>query len=228
MPRRAGRSRSRPRRTPGFCARWCSSPTARSATRTSCSGSIRERLGDRRLFTVGIGSAPNALLHAQGRAVRARHVHLHRRRRRGRGEDERAVRASSRRPVLTDVAIDWPARRESLADASCPTSTPASRSSRRRRSRALDGEVVVRGRCARRAVVDAAAARPRPAARRRRRAVGARRRSTRSSDAQAAARPEARSAPRSSKVALAHHLVSQYTSLVAVDVTPIDAGGHEP
>jgi Ca-activated chloride channel family protein len=41
-------------------ARSCSSPTARSANEDYLLAMIRERLGDSRLFTVGIGSAPNS------------------------------------------------------------------------------------------------------------------------------------------------------------------------
>ncbi len=55
-------------------------------------GIIRQRLGDTRLFTVGIGSAPNSHFMTKAAGVRARHLHLRRRRARGRGEDGAALR----------------------------------------------------------------------------------------------------------------------------------------
>ena len=44
------------------CARWSSSPTARSATSSSCSTRIAPMRGRSRVFMVGIGSAPNSYL----------------------------------------------------------------------------------------------------------------------------------------------------------------------
>jgi Ca-activated chloride channel family protein len=185
---------------------------------------IRERLGDRRLFTVGIGSAPNS--HFMTKAAQF-----------GRGtftyigdvrEVQEKMGALFRKlesPVLTDVAIRWPGRAESWPDvvpdlyAGEPIVVVAALDD-------ADGEIVVTGRLAgspwrttlplggnasasgiaalwARAKIDALA-----------------------DGAIGGASPDD---VRSAVVALAleHHLVSRYTSLVAVDVTPTAPPGGD-
>ncbi len=90
---------------------------------------IRERLGDRRLFTVGIGSAPNAPLHAQGRRSSAAARTRHRRRQRGAGAGWASCSASSK-ARCSPTSRSTGRRAAKPGRAECPTSTPASRSSR--------------------------------------------------------------------------------------------------
>ena len=178
---------------------------------------IRERLDDRRLFTVGIGSAPNS--HFMTKAAQF-----------GRGTftyigDTREVQdkmgALFRKlesPVLTDIEIDWPGTVEAwprqVPDlyAGEPIVVSAALSS-------LDSAIALRGRHGgkpwsatlplagngtaggigvlwARAKIDAL------------------------SDAQVAGANADDIRSEIVRVALAHHLVSKHTSLVAVDVTP--------
>jgi Ca-activated chloride channel family protein len=188
---------------------------------------ISERLGSSRLFTVGIGSAPNSPLHDARRAVRTRHVHLHRRRERGRREDGA--------PLREDRGAGAARRLDPLADGTAVETFPA---------QVPDlylGEPVL---------VAAAARAPLATGHR----VGPARQPTLERGAHAGCRPQcagvgalwarakiaahmdeiARGAPvdevrpKVVKVALEHHLVSAYTSMVAVDVTPDRSRGRHP
>ena len=178
---------------------------------------IRERLGDRRLFTIGIGSAPNSFFLTKAAQY-------------GRGTftfigDVREVAAKMgalftklESPVLTDISITWPATAEmwprDVGDlyAGEPVIVVAELD-------ALAGNVTISGRRAgvpwsARLPLSAVAHEP---------GIGvlwARSKIEALTDAlkDGAAETEIRKAV--VDVALAHHLVSKYTSLVAVDVTP--------
>ncbi len=185
---------------------------------------IRERLGDRRLFTVGIGSAPNGhFMRKAAQFGRGTHTTIG-----DVGEVQARMGELFRKlesPVLTDVAIDWPAGSEAwpgqvpdlhagepiVATASLP---------------ALDGEIVVRGRFAGRpwsTRLPLSAAGGHDGVH----ALWARGKIEALADAQlGGANPDDIRAE-IVKVALAHHLVSRHTSLVAVDVTPSMPGGVE-
>jgi len=121
-------------------------------------------------------------------------------------------------PVLTDVAIDWPAGSEAwprqLPDlhAGEPIAASASLPS-------LDGEVVVRGRLAGRPW---SARLPLSATGRHEgvHALWARAKIDALVDAQVSGANPDEVRAEIVKVALAHHLVSRHTSLVAIDVTP--------
>ena len=185
---------------------------------------IRERLGDRRLFTVGIGSAPNGhFMRKAAQFGRGTHTTI---------GDVNEVQARMgelfrklESPVLTDVAIDWPAGSEAwpgqvpdlhagepiVATASLP---------------ALDGEIVVRGRFAGRpwsARLPLSAAGGHDGVH----ALWARGKIDALADAQVAGANPDDVRAEIVKVALAHHLVSRHTSLVAVDVTPSMPAGVE-
>lgn len=69
---------------------------------------IRERLGRARLFTVGIGSAPNSwFMRRAAEAGRGTFVHVGRREEAGPAMDRLLARLA--KPVLTDIAVQWPA-----------------------------------------------------------------------------------------------------------------------
>ena len=178
---------------------------------------IRERLDDRRLFTVGIGTAPNS--HFMTKAAQF-----------GRGTftyvaDSRDVQERMAQlftklesPVLTDIAIDWPQGTEAWPErvpdlyAGEPIVVSAAMPS-------IDGEIGVRGIhggrpwSARLPIADNGAAsgvavlwaRAKIAALEDLRIAGANADDVRAEIV---------------RVALAHHVVSRHTSLVAVDVTP--------
>jgi Ca-activated chloride channel family protein len=178
---------------------------------------IRNKLGDRRLFTVGIGSAPNS--HFMTKAAQF-----------GRGtftyigdvrevqEKMAALYRKLESPVLTDIELAWPGAHESHP-AAIPDLYAGEPIVVTAALRSLDGDLVVRGRHAgkpwqatlplagngeahgigvlwARAKIDALA------------------------DAQVAGANPDGIRSEIVRVALAHHLVSKYTSLVAVDVTP--------
>ena len=185
---------------------------------------IRERLGTRRLFTVGIGSAPNAhFMRKAAQFGRGTHTSV--------GDvDEVQARMGElfrklESPVLTDVAIDWPAGAEAwpreLPDLHAGEPIVATAA-----LPALDGEVVVRGRLA-----------GRPwSTRLPLSAVGghegvhvlwARAKIEALADAQTAGAHADEVRAGIVRVALAHHLVSRYTSLVAVEATPTMPAGIE-
>ena len=183
---------------------------------------IRERLDDRRLFTVAIGSAPNS--HFMTRAATF-----------GRGtftsigdirevqEKMAALTAKLERPVLTDVAIDWPGAAEAwpreLPDlyAGEPIMVTAALDS-------TDGAIALRGRLggkAWRAELPLAGNGSASGIA----ALWARAKIGALSDlAISGANPDDVRAE-IVRIALAHHLVSKHTSLVAVDVTPTAPAG---
>jgi len=178
---------------------------------------IRERLGERRLFTVGIGSAPNrhfmrkAAQHGRGTHTTIGDV----------GEVEARMDELFRKlesPMLTDVLIDWPAGAEAwpreapdlyvgepiIATAALP---------------ALDGELVVRGRFGGRpwsARLPLAATGDHRGVH----ALWARAKIDALADAEVSGANPDEVRAEIVRVALAHHLVSRHTSLVAVDATP--------
>jgi Ca-activated chloride channel family protein len=178
---------------------------------------IARKLGDARLFTVGIGSAPNS--HFMTRAAEL-----------GRGTftyigDVREVQrkmgelfAKIEAPVLQDVSVAWadgtpvetfPARVPDLYLGE-PIVVAASASS-------FAGSVIVSGK--RGTEPWSVALTPSPS----QAGVGAlwaRAKISSLMDAQARGADAATVRPAVVEVALAHHLVSAYTSLVAVDVTP--------
>jgi Ca-activated chloride channel family protein len=178
---------------------------------------IRNRLGDRRLFTVGIGSAPNS--HFMTKAAQF-----------GRGSftyvgDVREVAEKMgslfrklESPVLTDIAIAWPGRAETY-----PAQVPDLYAGEPIVvSAALDGvagEVVLRGRRGDQpwqATLPLVGDGAEPG-------IGvlwARSKIEALIDRMRDGSTETEVRPALVEVALAHHLVSKYTSLVAVDVTP--------
>ncbi len=177
---------------------------------------IRGRIGDRRLFTIGIGSAPNAYFLTKAAQF-------------GRGSftfigDVREVAAKMgalfvklESPVLTDIAVAWPGavevwpRESGDLYAGEPIVVIA-------RTDAQEGSVTITGRRAGapwRASLPLSASANKPG-------IGvlwARAKIEALTDARKAGTPEAAARKAIVDVALAHHLVSKYTSLVAVDVT---------
>lgn len=183
---------------------------------------IRDRLGDRRLFTVGIGSAPNGhFMQKAAQFGRGTHTTI---------GDVNEVEARMgqlfrklQSPVLTDIEIAWPAGSEawprSVPDlyAGEPIVATASMGT-------LDGEVLVRGRLAGRpwsTTLPLAATGDHEGVH----ALWARAQIDALSDAQLAGVNADDIRAEIVRVALAHHLVSKHTSLVAVDVTPTAPAG---
>jgi Ca-activated chloride channel family protein len=185
---------------------------------------IREHLDDRRLFTVGIGSAPNS--HFMTKAAQF-----------GRGTftyigDTREVQEKMaalfrklERPALTDIAVDWPGAVEAwpkhIPDlyAGEPIVVTAALD-------ALDGEIALRGRHAGKAWRMTLPLAGNGSAG----GIGvlwARSKIEALSDAQIAGANADDIRVEIVRVALAHHLVSRFTSLVAVDVTPTAPPGVE-
>jgi Ca-activated chloride channel family protein len=187
---------------------------------------LHERLGDRRLFTIGIGPAPNTFF-----LTRAAQF--------GRGSftfigDVREVKAKMsalfrklENPAITDIAIAWPGAADAwprvvpdlytgepvIATAQFPAG-------------ALPGTVTLRGR---RGDADWDATLPLDASASDA-GVGvlwARAKIAALMDAGRRGAPEAEIREAVVDLALTHHLVSKYTSLVAVDVTPTRPGGAD-
>jgi Ca-activated chloride channel family protein len=187
-------------------------------------GLIRERLGDRRLFTVGIGSAPNAhFMRKAAQFGRGTHTNIG-----DVGEVAERMAGLFRKiesPVLTDIAIDWPAGSEAwprqLPDlyAGEPIIASAKTSS-------LDGEIVVRGNFAGkpwRAVLPLSGSGGHEGVH----ALWARAKIDALADGEVAGADAEEVRAAIVRVALAHHLVSKHTSLVAVDVTPTAPAGTQ-
>jgi len=188
---------------------------------------IRARLGDARLFTVAIGSAPNrwfmrkaaeagrgsALVIGDAAEVAGRMERLFRR---------------LERPALTDITVEWPAGFEAEAyPAPVPDlyhGEPLMVSARFDRPPPAGSVVTVSGRQGdgywmRQLVFDEARAYP---------GVGklwARARIEALEDARRAGAPAERIRAEVVRTALAHHLVSEHTSLVAVDRSPARPAG---
>jgi Ca-activated chloride channel family protein len=186
---------------------------------------IRNRLGDRRLYTIAIGPSPNAWFIRKAAQV-------------GRGTstfigDVRDVRermtelfAKLERPVLTDLSLTWPVGADvypsRLPDlyAGEPIVVSAS----------FDGPpktlsvVGRRGKSAWGALLPTGAGTPAAGVG----ALWAREKIRALSDAIIEGAPEDEVKPLIVATALENHLVSKYTSLVAVDVTPIAPAGTTP
>jgi Ca-activated chloride channel family protein len=178
---------------------------------------IRDRLGDRRLFTIGIGSAPNSFFLTKAAQY-------------GRGtftfigdvrevaEKMGALFTKLESPVLTDIAIAWPGEVEmwprEVGDlyAGEPVVVVAALD-------ALSGNVIISGQ---RAGAPWSASLPLSAGAHEP-GIGvlwARAKIDALTDALKGGESEPEIRKAVVDVALAHHLVSKYTSLVAVDVTP--------
>jgi Ca-activated chloride channel family protein len=179
---------------------------------------VHEKLGDR-------GCSPSAsartqcVLHDQGCAVRPRHVHVHRRRPRSEGEDDGAV-PQARKPGAEGTSPS-PGRHGRRLAARVPdlyAGEPVVVSAQFNANQA-DGEIRSRA-CARHATwgtLPRSPTREEPG-------VGvlwarAKIASLIDSQHEGAKEEEVRDAV--VDIALAHHLVSKYTSLVAVDKTPV-------
>ena len=183
---------------------------------------IRERLDDRRLFTVGIGSAPNSHFMAKAAAF-------------GRGtftfigdtnEVQEKMAALIRKlesPVLTDIVVGWASGAEAW-----PKQVPDLYAGEPVVVTAVlpwsDGELVVSGRHAGQAWRTMLPLSGNGSAT----GVGvlwARAKIEALSDAQVAGADADDIRAEIVRVALAHHIVSRHTSLVAVDVTPTMPSG---
>jgi Ca-activated chloride channel family protein len=179
---------------------------------------IRERLGRSRLFTVGIGSAPNS--HFMERAAsfgRGDYIHIG-------TPSEVSLRmgeffAKLENPVLADIELQWP---DPGAEA-WPQRVPDLYAGRpvvvTARMGTIHGELVATGVRANEAW-DTRASLSIGAARAGVNRLWARRKIASIMDRRADGVPEDELRPQVVEIALAHNLVSRYTSLVAVDVTP--------
>ena len=181
-------------------------------------------MGDRRLFTIGIGPSPNTFFLTKAAQF-------------GRGTftfigDVREVKEKMgalfrklENPALTDVTIDWPGGADAwprpvpdlyagepvIVTAQFPAGT-------------MQGNVAISGKRAdRRAGV--AAGQWRRIRTKMSRAMGAR--ENRRVDGRRPARARNRHSQRGARHRAARHLVSKYTSLVAVDVTPTRPAGTD-
>jgi Ca-activated chloride channel family protein len=187
---------------------------------------VHDKLGDRRLFTIGIGPSPNTFFLTKAAQF-------------GRGTftfigDVREVKEKMsalfrkiESPALTDLAVDWPGGTDAwprlvpdlyagepvVVTAQFPAGT-------------LQGNVMISGRHAGtgwQALLPVNAGAPEPGVA----VLWARAKIDALMDAgrQGAPEPDIRNAVLD--VALTHHLVSKYTSLVAVDVTPTKPAGAD-
>jgi Ca-activated chloride channel family protein len=188
---------------------------------------IAAHLGETRLFTVGIGAAPNAFFMRRAAEVgRGSFTYV------GSPEEVGAkVGALARKlegAVLTDLEVVWEDPRAEVWPERLPDLYAGEPLVVAARLLRLGGEIRVAGRrdglfWERTVPLAAAAAEPLSAV-----AVGAgvsqlwaRRKIDSLLGRLAEGVPEATVRPAVVEVALAHHLVSRYTSLVAVDVTPV-------
>jgi Ca-activated chloride channel family protein len=178
---------------------------------------IHQRLGGSRLFTVGIGSAPNAhFMRVAARFGRGSYTFVDRV-----GEVEQDIGALFRRigaPVVRDIRVHWPGDAESYPEripdlyAGEPLVVAA-------RIGTGEGPVVVEGETdgqswRRRVQIPAGFGRNGVSV------LWARRRIAALMDEIRAGRAEAEVRPDVVATATAHHLVTRYTSLVAVDRAP--------
>lgn len=191
---------------------------------------VGERLGDRRLFTVGIGPAPNMFFMTRaaqfGRGTYTAIGDVHEV-----GERMAALFRKLDSPALTDIEVAWPAGADVwprvVPDlyAGEPVVVTAQFNAA---ALATDGSGNVaiagrRGDSTWTTLVPAADARPASG-------IGvlwARARIDALMDAGRRGAPQDDIRAAVLDVALTHHLVSRYTSLVAVDVTPVRAGGGD-
>jgi Ca-activated chloride channel family protein len=184
---------------------------------------IQDRLGDSRLFTIGIGSAPNSwFMSRSAQAGRGTYTHIDKL-----GEVTQRMSAlfeKLEKPVLTDLAVEWPAGVDvetypsPIPDlyagepvvfaASTSTALPADatirisgRSSGQSWARALS----LNGRDDRPGVA----------------AVWAKRKLAALEDSRLDGTPQEQVRAESLKVALAYQLISRYTSLIAIDPMPV-------
>ncbi|WP_405235192.1 marine proteobacterial sortase target protein [Lentisalinibacter orientalis] len=183
---------------------------------------IRARLGESRLFTVAIGSAPNRWFMRKAAAAGRGSALVIGDAGEVSGRMERLFRRLER-PALTDIAVDWPAGAAAeVYPAPVPDlyhGEPLMVSARFERPPPPGALVTVSGRQGdgywmRQLVFDEARAYP---------GVGklwARSRIEALEDARRAGAPEDRIRAEIVRTALDHHLVSGYTSLVAVDRSP--------
>jgi Ca-activated chloride channel family protein len=175
---------------------------------------VRERLGDSRLFTVGIGSAPNS--HFMTKAAQfgaGSYTYI------GRIEEVKekmgALFAKLESPVLKGLSVDWGASRgvdawpKAIPDLYLgePVVVLFSADS-------VADEVKLAGMTVRRTSLDDAGGLG---------TLWAREKISNLMDALRGGAPEDEVRPAVLKLALDHHLVSKYTSLVAVDKTPARA-----
>ena len=178
---------------------------------------IRERLSDRRLFTIGIGSAPNSFFLTKA-AQYGRGTFTYIGDVREVAEKMGALFTKLETPVLTDIAISWPGKAEVWPGepgdlyAGEPIVVVA-------QTDALEGNVTITGRrggvpWSASVPLSGTASEP---------GIGvlwARAKIEALIDALKGGESEADVRKAVIDVALAHHLVSKYTSLVAIDVTP--------
>ncbi len=197
---------------------------------------IEERLGASRLFTVGIGSAPNSwFMSRAAQAGRGTFTHIDKL-----GEVTQRMAAlfeKLEKPVLTDLAVTWPSGVEvETYPAPIPdlyAGEPVLFVGRAGEGELPTGNVIVTGRAdgqpwRRELSLAGHDARPGVAA------VWARRKLAALEDSRLDGIEPARVREDSIKLALAYELVSRYTSLVAVDPAPARpqnaplAGGEMP
>lgn len=186
---------------------------------------VRENLGDRRLYTIAIGPAPNAWFIRKaaqfGRGTAtfigdARDV----------GERMTALFEKLERPALTELSITWPVGAdayprelpdlyagEPILVAASFTGSPSTLSIVGRRGKSAWGALLPIGAGAPATGIGALWARERISA---------------LSDAIVEGAPEEEVRPLIVATALEHRLVGRYTSLVAVDATPIASAGTQP
>jgi Ca-activated chloride channel homolog len=179
---------------------------------------IHKELGRSRLFTIGIGSAPNS--HFMERAASF-----------GRGDfthigtpSEVSLRmgeffAKLENPVLADIELQWPDPDAEIWPEQVPDLYAGRPVVVTARLGTVHGELVATGVRANetweaRTVLSVGAARAGV------NRLWARRKIASIMDQRARGVPEDEVRPQVVEIALAHHLVSKYTSLVAVDVTP--------
>jgi Ca-activated chloride channel family protein len=188
---------------------------------------IASRLGSSRLFTVGIGSAPNS--HFMTKAAQF-----------GRGTftyigDVREVREKMSRlfakieaPVLKDVSIRWP---DGTPVETYPPRVPDLYLGEpivvAAAAQGLNGTVIVSGLRGNQPWSAALTPSPSPQGQSGVGALWARAKIASLMDELRTGADEAAIRPAVLKVALDHHLVSRYTSLVAVDVTPTAPPGEK-
>jgi len=184
---------------------------------------IHARLGNARLFTVGIGSAPNG--HFMARAARAgRGTYTFIGRADAVGARMGALLSRLEHPVLTDLRVRWPGKARATPDPvpDLYLGQPVVVAARLDR---LQGQVVVQGRLrgrrwhARLALAGGSTGDALGA-------LWARRRIASLMDSLSRGADPARVRAAVLRLALAHHLISRYTSLVAVDRSALRPKGE--